>query len=249
MGPITIRPAELGGADMHFIDQLQKKHSQMVGFLPFNQIEKRIKGEDGGHVLIAETNVQTSSPPRPNVQSGDSTSSGSVDVSTFGRLDVSAKRERIGYIIFADRYFKRDDLGIVFQLNIVPHMQRGLVGAALVKAAFEACPWGVKLFCCWCAQDLAANHFWESVGFVPIAFRAGARGKANGGNRADDRIQIFWQRRIREGDDQTPYWYPSQTSGGAMRENRLALPIPCCRTSCLAWRKAFQAASFFSFFK
>ena len=55
------------------------------------------------------------------------------------------------------------------------------------------------------------------MGFIPLAFRTGASGK---------RTHIFWQRRIREGDTQTPYWYPSKTDGGMMREDRLVLPIP-----------------------
>jgi hypothetical protein len=74
------------------------------------------------------------------------------------------------------------------------------------------------LFCCWCAQDLPANHFWESMGFVPIAFRAGSTGKR--------RVHIFWQRRINDGDTTTPYWYPSMTNQGAIREDRLVFPIP-----------------------
>jgi hypothetical protein len=77
------------------------------------------------------------------------------------------------------------------------------------------------LYCCWCAQDIEANHFWESLGFVPLAFRAGSRGKK--------RIHIFWQKRIRAGDTgpgATPYWFPSQTGSGALREDRLVLPIP-----------------------
>jgi hypothetical protein len=88
----------------------------------------------------------------------------------------------------------------------------------LVKAMFERAAWGSKLFCCWCAQDIEANYFWESLGFVPLAFRAGSRGKG--------RIHIFWQRRIREGDTTTPYWFPSQTSSGSIREDRLVFPIP-----------------------
>jgi hypothetical protein len=44
-----------------------------------------------------------------------------------------------------------------------------------------------------------------------------------------ERIHIFWQKRIREGDTgpgATPWWFPSQTTGGAIRENRLVIPIP-----------------------
>jgi len=35
-----------------------------------------------------------------------------------------------------------------------------------------------------------------------------------------------WQRRIREGDTTTPYWFPSQTTSGSIREDRLVFPIP-----------------------
>jgi GNAT superfamily N-acetyltransferase len=124
----------------------------------------------------------------------------------------------LGYCIAKDRYMKRDDVGIIYQLNILPLAHRKLIGAALVKATFERAAYGCRLFSCWCAQDLQANWFWESIGFVPLAFRTGSRGK--------QRIHIFWQRRIREGDDATPYWFPSQTQAGAVREDRLVFPIP-----------------------
>ena len=142
------------------------------------------------------------------------------------RRSVPAPGSPVGYCLFKDRYFKRDDVGIIYQLNVAPGKQRGLIGASLIKAAFERSAYGVKLFCCWCAQDIEANHFWESIGFVPLAFRAGSRGKSAGGRRKEGRIHIFWQRRIRAGDTQTPYWYPSETTGGALRENRIVLPMP-----------------------
>ncbi|MEA2710801.1 MAG: hypothetical protein QOF78_3402 [Phycisphaerales bacterium] len=123
----------------------------------------------------------------------------------------------IGYCISSNRYLKRDELGVVYQMNVVPGAQRKLVAATLLKAVFERAPYGCRLFCCWCAQDLDANYFWESLGFIPLAFRTGASGK---------RTHIFWQRRIGEADTETPYWYPSKTDGGMMREDRLVLPIP-----------------------
>ena len=124
----------------------------------------------------------------------------------------------LGYCIAKDRYMKRDDVGIIYQLNILPLAHRKLIGAALVKATFERAAYGCRLFSCWCAQDIQANWFWESIGFVPLAFRTGSRGK--------QRIHIFWQRRIQECDDSTPYWFPSQTQAGAVREDRLVFPIP-----------------------
>jgi hypothetical protein len=56
------------------------------------------------------------------------------------------------------------------------------------------------------------------MGFVPLAFRTGSERKS--------RVHIFWQKRIRSGDATTPWWFPSQTSGGSIREDRLVLPIP-----------------------
>jgi hypothetical protein len=117
-----------------------------------------------------------------------------------------------------DRYFKRDDVGIIYQMNVKPGRQRSLVGAMLLKEQFERSAYGCKLYCCWCAQDIAANKFWEAMGFVALAFRTGSAAKS--------RIHIFWQKRIRRGDVSTPWWFPSETSGGAVRENRLVLPIP-----------------------
>jgi hypothetical protein len=109
-------------------------------------------------------------------------------------------------------------LGIIYQLCVAPGVQRKLVGAALVREVFARSAYGCRLYCCWCAQDLAANHFWEAMGFVPIAFRAGSSGKK--------RVHIFWQRRINADDATTRYWYPAQTNAGAIREDRLVFPIP-----------------------
>lgn len=130
----------------------------------------------------------------------------------------SRKAEPLGYCIGKDQYMRRDDVGIVYQLNVLPLRQRHLIGASLIRELFARAAYGCRLFCCWCAQDIQANFFWESIGFHPLAFRTGSRGK--------QRIHIFWQRRVRDGDTQTPYWFPSQTQNGAVREDRLVLPIP-----------------------
>ena len=126
--------------------------------------------------------------------------------------------ERAGYLIGSDRYFKRDDVGIVYQVNVAPQFRRSLVAAMLLKAQFDRSAWGCRLYCCWCARDLEANRFWEAMGFVPLAYRAGSEKKA--------RVHVFWQKRIRAGDETTPWWFPSQTSGGGLREDRIVLPIP-----------------------
>ena len=132
----------------------------------------------------------------------------------------------IGYVMSQDRYFKRDDVGIVYQLNVAPGKQRHLVGATLLKAVFDRAAYGCRLFCCWCAHDLNANYFWEAMGFVPLAFRTGAAGKTLRSTSGRARTHVFWQKRIREGDTSTPFWYPCKTDGGMMREGRIVLPIP-----------------------
>jgi hypothetical protein len=176
---LNVRSAVAG--DIPFIDQLQKMHGHMVGWMPGKQLEAYVSG---GHVLIAEDQARAS----------------------------------IGYCIARDQYMKRDDVGIVYHLNVLPLKQRNLIGASLIKAVFDRAAYGCKLFSCWCAQDIQANWFWESIGFVPLAFRTGSRAK--------QRIHIFWQRRVRDGDDVTPFWFPSQTTGGAVAEDRIVLPIP-----------------------
>src|SRR4051812_47016873 len=130
----------------------------------------------------------------------------------------NSRGERVGYCIGTDRYFKHDDVGIIYQLNVAPGKQRGFVGATLLRAMFDRAAYGCKLFCCWCAQDIEANRFWEAMGFVPLAFRAGSEKKS--------RVHIFWQKRIRAGDAATPWWFPAKTDAGALREDRLVLPIP-----------------------
>ncbi len=217
---IDIRQAKLG--DLPFVDDLQKKHSKMVGFFPKPWFEKNITD---GKVLIAETVNE----PRPSGSGAGENDSSVNEVRAHNPLphprNGRGSSHPLGYCIAHDRYFKRDDVGVVYQLNVTPGRQRGLIGASLIKAVFERAAYGCKLFCCWCAQDLDANHFWESIGFVPLAFRTGSRGTP-GRKNAEPRIHIFWQKRIREGDCETPYWFPSQTHGGAVRENRLVLPIP-----------------------
>jgi hypothetical protein len=199
---VTIRPGVL--SDVPFLDSLQKLHAKQVGWMPTKQLEGKIKL---GHVLIAEA-----------IESAEGRVLSAESDSSLPSTQHSAPSTPVGYCIGTDQYFKRDDVGIIYQMNVVPMKQRGLIGATLLKAMFDRAAYGCKLFCCWCAQDIEANYFWESLGFIPLAFRAGSRGK--------ERVHIFWQRRIRAGDTTTPYWFPSQTASGSIREDRLVFPIP-----------------------
>jgi hypothetical protein len=220
--PITIRPGTM--EDLPFIDALQKKHTKQVGFMPTKQFEGKIRA---GHVLIAEERDEVEkrdeeSERRRDEVKGKSDApahfvSPSLVTSRSPRTNLSVSTP-LGYLIGTDQYFKHDDIGIIYQINIAESHRRSLVAATLLKAQFERSAYGCKLYCCWCAQDIEANRFWESMGFVPLAFRAGSAKKS--------RVHIFWQKRIREGDDTTPWWFPSQTTGGSIREDRLVLPIP-----------------------
>jgi GNAT superfamily N-acetyltransferase len=208
--PVSVRLATM--ADFGFIDALQKQTTRMVGWMPERQLREKV---ERGQCLIAEA------------IEGEKRSGGEEETSAARPpplLHASSPLLRpLGYVIGQDQYFKRDDVGIIYALNVVPGHQRSLIGANLLKAMFDRAAHGCRLFCCWCAQDIAANRFWEAMGFVPLAFRAGSC-RRQGAKKA--RVHIFWQRRIRAGDDATPYWFPSQTTGGSIREDRLVLPIP-----------------------
>ena len=203
---ISIRPGVLG--DVPFMDSLQKLHTRQVGWMPTKQFEGKINAR---HVLIAETSAVGATPASP-------VSPDRADSPRAGDAGVAPAKTPVGYLIGNDQYFKHDDVGIIYQMNVLPGRQRGMIGASLLRAQFDRSAWGCKLYCCWCAQDIAANRFWEAMGFVPLAFRAGSEKKA--------RVHIFWQKRIRQDDTTTPWWFPSKTGAGSLREDRIVLPIP-----------------------
>ena len=239
--PIAIRAGT--SADLPFIDRLQKQQSREVGFLPMMALEGKVKL---GQVLIAEKlRVESREWRVEEREDGESSALNSP---------LSTANSPLGYLIAADRYQKRDELGYVTQINVLPEYRRSLVAGQLLQAQFDRSAYGCRLYCCWCAQDLKANEFWEAMGFTAIAFRTGSmtRGKklrvesgecrveegkdgessaphaplstANSPLRA--RVHIFWQKRVRAGDATTPWWYPSQTGGGVIRADRLVFPIP-----------------------
>ncbi|NBC11110.1 MAG: hypothetical protein GVY24_05155 [Planctomycetes bacterium] len=223
-GAIRVRNARPD--DLSFIDSLQKMHTKAVGWMPTGQLEGHIAK---GHVLVAEGIGERGGGHRLaqrdmefQPKQGHQNSNESVE---------SVVNTRIGYCIGVDKYFKREDTGIIYQMNITPGRQRGLIGATLLQSMFDRWPYGVRLCCCWCAQDLAANRFWEAMGFVALAFRTGSKKRVSGG-----RIHIFWQKMIRAADQEAlargetsgglAWWYPSQTGAGAIKEDRIVLPIP-----------------------
>ena len=230
--PINIRQATMD--DLPFIDRLQKKNTKKVGFLPTKALEGKIKLRQ---VLIAEKvascELRVASEEKVascelRVTSKDADASHGNSASVLPTHNSQLATTRVGYLIGNDQYYKRDDLGCIFQVNIVEEYKRHLVAASLLKAQFEASAWGCKLYCCWCAQDLEANKFWEAMGFVALAYRVGAELKGPKGpdGKPTPRVHIFWQKRIRAGDSTTPWWFPSKTAGGQMNADRIVLPIP-----------------------
>jgi hypothetical protein len=197
---VSVRVATMD--DLTFIDELQKKCREQLGFMFLSAIRGKI---ERGEILVAEES---------GIRDQESGNAGALSSLTPDSRPLTP----VGYCISVDRYSKHDDVGIIYQMNVVPGRQRSFVAATLLKAVFDRAAYGCKLFCCWCAQDLPANKFWEAMGFVPLAFRAGSEKKA--------RVHIFWQKRIRANDVTTPWWFPSKTEGGAMRADRIALPIP-----------------------
>lgn len=134
-----------------------------------------------------------------------------------------------GYCMGVDRYMQQGHVGIIYQMCVDPAYRRSLVAASLLQARFDTSAYGTTLYACWCRQDLAANEFWEAMGFVPVAFRAAGRStieKLRKKGQAQGGVHIFWQKRVRAGDDSTSWWYPYETRGGAMMESRVCLPIP-----------------------
>src|SRR5687768_15707511 len=112
---IAIRPATL--ADLPFMDRLQKKYNKALGYFPTKQFEEYV--ETGG-VLIAEEVTRTEDLGLSNGKTASSLSpQSSVPVTQSSPL---------GYIISRDRYLKRDELGVIYQLCVEAGAQRKLVG-------------------------------------------------------------------------------------------------------------------------
>src|SRR5690349_15329540 len=61
----------------------------------------------------------------------------------------AATKQPLGYCASRDRYLKRDELGVIYQLCVAAGHQRGLIGATLIKEVFARAAYGCRLFCCW----------------------------------------------------------------------------------------------------
>ncbi len=224
---LRVRPATPG--DFAFIDALQKQESDKVGFMYEQAIRKRI---EEGNILIAEA-IRVNS-EQSTVNSGEE---GSAVHCSLGTVHSPAPPVPVGYCLGVDRYMKRGDVGIIYQMAVVPAYRRMNVAAALLQAQFEESAYGCRLYCCWCKQSLEANRFWEAMGFVPLAFRAAGRSTIEKIQRktgdTKGAVHVFWQKPVRAADVEAAragtfrgWWYPYETQGGAMMESRVILPLP-----------------------
>lgn len=236
-----IRPATV--ADIPWIDGLQKQSTRSLGFWSFEMLKGYL---EKGNVWVAVAAEQGSGQGPVASDQTEPTSDERVAVPDTGHSSPATghsdpAQRRLGYCIAADKYFKREDTGIIYQMNIAPAPgsgngpggRRKYIASNFLQRVWDTWPWGVKLCGLWCAQDLEANKFWEKCGFKAIAFRAGGSGGSSkktvknlDGSTSGGRVHIYWQKRIRANDATTPHWFPSQTGGGAIREDRVVFPIP-----------------------
>src|SRR5688572_10675154 len=93
--PITIRAGTM--EDIPFIDALQKKHSNMVGFLQHAALEGKVRA---GHVIIAEESDEATK------RQSDEGEENSAFPSVASSLRRSVASSPIGYCIGHDQYFK-----------------------------------------------------------------------------------------------------------------------------------------------
>jgi GNAT superfamily N-acetyltransferase len=105
-----------------------------------------------------------------------------------GVLIAESERRGVGYCVSRDRYLKRDELGVIYQLCVAPGEQRKLIGAALIKRCSSAARTGASCIAAGArrtSKRTGSGRAWIRADRVPR--RA----------RAKDRVHIFWQRRIR----------------------------------------------------
>ena len=167
--------------DFGWMDAMQKRESDKLGFLMKAAWEKRIAR---GDVLVAEATGNDEIRMTNDETAAEQTEHNSDPIrhSSFGF-------RHFGYCMAVDKYMRQDHVGHIYQLNVIPEMRRSLVGASLVQATFDKSAYGTRLYGLWCRQDLEANEFWESLGFVPLAFRAAGMSKQKKGSGKGPRGQ------------------------------------------------------------
>jgi hypothetical protein len=102
-----------------------------------------------GGVLLAESNVDGrmsnvdgASAQQSTINNRQSPANPAVQQSTINNRQSPTP---VGYVISRDRYLKRDELGVIYQLCVAPGTQRKLVGASLIAEVFRRSAYGCKL--------------------------------------------------------------------------------------------------------
>ena len=117
--PISVRKAVM--ADLKFVDDLQKSCPGALGFQFESALIKRI---EQGNILIAEVPVNADGgagvSPADRAQPESRLSHGCAAMA--GETPTPPKR--VGYCLGVDRYYKRDDLGIIYQMGVLPEYRR-----------------------------------------------------------------------------------------------------------------------------
>ena len=125
----------------------------------------------------------------------------------------------MGYCMGVDRYFKRDDVGIIHQMNVVPGRQRSFIGATLLKAMFERrCLWMPALLLLVCAGS-GGESFLGGDGVCAACLSRREREEKSSPHLLA-KTNSTRRRRRRPGGS------PRRPMAGAMRADRIVLPIP-----------------------
>ena len=123
-------------------------------------------------------------------------------------------------------------MGIIYQMNKGRSGKRGFIGRALLVPQFEWSAYGCRLYCCWKVQESAGESVLGGDGLC-------AAGVSDGGAKKEPRAYLLAEADP-PGDATTPWCFRARRSGGAIREDRIALADPagdalerceyrCCR--------------------
>lgn len=104
---------------------------------------------------------------------------------------------------------------MIYQACVQYDARYKLLGSTLVARYIDRLPTDRQAMGLWCAQDIAANEFWESIGFVAMAARFGGAKK--------NRLHLFWRKALTPLLRRDQVIIPATTSGGMMMAPREVL--------------------------
>lgn len=125
--------------------------------------------------------------------------------------------DEAGYILYRPTSRLAIRCAHIIQAAIRYDARRKLLGTVLVEAALRDCRKTANQIYLWCAEDLEANAFWQSMHFRALAVRAGGR--------TDKRIHYLWWRPTELSLPLDPPTLPQQTWSGGARALRQITPL------------------------